>query len=253
MQAFRSASALYARHADKFLLGIVLAMSSAAAVAMLAFRFYYSGTAGYAGMAWNLFLAWVPLALAVPVYRFRAGGRGTWGPLVLFGAAWLLFFPNAPYLLTEFIHLDPAYRVTQRPLHVLAGVSPGRFVPVWYDVVLLLTFAWNGLLLGFVSLHLVQRAVRERLGPAWGWVTVVIVLVLSGFGISLGRFQRWNSWDVLSEPTALLADVAHRVLVPHAHPRTAAVTILFAGFLLIAYLSILSLAALQRELRPPPP
>jgi len=228
-----------------FVLPAVLVLSSVAALSILGFRLYYSGTAGYWFMVWNLFLAWVPLMFAVPVYLLRDGGRRAVAPMLVLGVAWLLFFPNAPYLLTEFMHLDPGYRVSQRPLVRLAAVSPRGVVPVWYDVVLILAFAWNGLLLAFVSLHLVQRAVRHRLGASWGWATVVLVLGLSGFGISLGRFQRWNSWDILSEPTALLADVGHRLLVPHAHPRTTAVTILFAGFLLIAYVSVLALAALH--------
>jgi uncharacterized membrane protein len=115
-------------------------------------------------------------------------------------------------------------------------------VPLWYDVLLLLLFAWNGLLLGFVSLRIVQRAVSRRAGTAWGWVTVVLVLGLSGFGVSIGRFERWNSWDLFSRPAALLADVAGRLFNPLAHPRTTAVTVLFAGFLLLAYVTMLALA-----------
>jgi uncharacterized membrane protein len=109
-------------------------------------------------------------------------------------------------------------------------------------VLLLLLFAWNGLLLGFVSLRIVQRAVSRRAGAAWGWATVVLVLTLSGFGVSIGRFERWNSWDLFSRPAALLADVAGRVFNPLAHPRTTAVTVLFAGFLLLAYVTMLALA-----------
>ena len=228
---------------DQVFLGAALALSSVAALAVLAARFVYSGTAGYAFMVWNLFLAWIPLALALPI-RFDLS-RGRRGIAVVAGLAflWLLFFPNAPYLLTEFQHLHPDHALTARPIGLLAGVSPGRGVPVWYDVVLLVLFAWNGLLLAFVSLRLVQRSVAARAGAILGWTTVIVAFVLSGFGVSLGRFQRWNSWDLFSRPTALIADVASRVLNPLAHPRTAAVTVLFAMVLLLVYLALIALPA----------
>jgi uncharacterized membrane protein len=227
---------------DQVFLGVALALSSLAALAVLAARFVYSGTAGYAFMVWNLFLAWIPLALALPI-RFDLS-RGRRGIAVAAGLAflWLLFFPNAPYLLTEFQHLHPQHAVSARPIRLLSSVSPVRGVPLWYDVLLLLLFAWNGLLLGFVSLRIVQRAVSRRAGAAWGWVTVVLVLGLSGFGVSIGRFERWNSWDLFSRPAALLADVAGRLFNPLAHPRTTAVTVLFAGFLLLAYVTVMTLA-----------
>ena len=237
--------ALDPRRRDRLLLVAVLVLSSMAALAVLAARVAYSGTAGYLFMVWNLFLAWIPLWLAVPIAASRSRGRFGGAVLLGLGFLWLLFFPNAPYLLTEFQHLHPDHAVSTRPLSILAGLSPGRGVPLWYDVVLVLLFAWNGLLLGFVSLRLVQRAVADRAGGAWGWATVVAVFGLSGFGVSLGRFQRWNSWDLFSRPAALLADVGGRIFNPLAHPRTTAVTVLFATFLLLAYAAVLAFAAVQ--------
>jgi len=227
---------------DQVFLGAALALSSVAALAVLAARFVYSGTAGYAFMVWNLFLAWIPLALALPIRFDRCRGRRGIAVAAALAFLWLLFFPNAPYLLTEFQHLHPQHAVGARPIRLLSSVSPVRGVPLWYDVLLLLLFAWNGLLLGFVSLRIVQRAVSRRAGAAWGWVTVVLVLGLSGFGVSIGRFERWNSWDLFSRPAALLADVAGRLFNPLAHPRTTAVTVLFAGFLLLAYVTVMTLA-----------
>ena len=238
-----------ARHRGLLFLAAVLFLSSAGGLALLAFRLFYSGTAGYLFMPWNLLLAWIPLSLAVAVEVLRRAGRGAAVPMLAVSFLWLLFFPNAPYLLTEFIHLDPQYAVSERPLRALASVSPRRDVPVWYDAVLILTFAWNGLLLGFLSLHVVQRAVRQRLGATWGWATVVAVLGLSGFGVSLGRFERWNSWDLFFQPLAVLGDVASRLFNPLEHARTTAVTLLFSSFLLLTYLSLTALAA-ARPLAP---
>ena len=229
-------------HRDRLPLAMVLIASSCAGLALVAFRLYYSGNVAYAFMPWNLFLAWVPLWLAVALHHMTRTRRSR-PVLAALAVLWLLFFPNAPYLLTEFVHLHANYTPSQRPIGMLVGVSPARYVPAWYDAVLILTFAWTGLLLAFLSLQIVQRVVRERLGAAWGWTMVIAVLGLSGFGVSLGRFQRWNSWDLFSQPLALLADVAGRVLNPLDHPRTTAVTILFWSFLLLAYLGMTALAS----------
>ena len=239
-------------HRQWALLGAVLVLSSAAGLTLLGLRFLYSGNAGYRFMVWNLFLAWVPLGLSVPIaWAARAGrgerrgrgGRAMSLPVAALALLWLVFYPNAPYLLTEFIHLDPSYAVRERPIRWLAGVALGRDVPVWYDALLILVFAWTGLMLGVAALWVVQGAIKDRFGSTIGWAAVVAVLGLSGFGISLGRFERWNSWDLFFRPATLLSDVAARVLNPLEHARTTAVTLVLAAFLLLAYLSIMALAA----------
>ena len=238
MSKVNAARAWGVRHRETVLLAAVLVVSSVVALGVLALRFAYTGTAGYSFMVWNLFLAWVPLWLAAAIAVVAGGGRRAYALLAGLGMVWLLFFPNAPYLLTEFIHLDADYAVRERPVRLLAGVSPGKAAPAWYDAALILMFAWNGLLLGFVSLHVVQRVVRRMAGTAWSWAAAVVVLALSGFGMSIGRFQRWNSWDLFSRPMELLADVMGRVLNPIDHPRTTAVTVIFGSFLLMAYVAV---------------
>lgn len=233
---------------DRLLLGFVLGLSSAAALGMVAVRLIYSGTVAYAFMPWNLFLAWVPVALSVALFTLGTRASRPWGALVALGFLGLLFFPNAPYLVTEFIHLSPSHAPSQRPLRLLAAISPGRAVPVWYDALLIFACAWNGLLLGFVSLRMVQDTVVRIGGEAWGWAAVVGAIGLSSFGVSLGRFQRWNSWDLFSRPAALLADVLGRVLNPIDHARTTAVTVLLSGFLLLAYVSLAAVGG-SREMR----
>jgi len=230
------------QHRGSAALAAALLLSSAAGLALLAFRFYYAGTAGYAFMRWNLFLAWLPLCFALGIAGLRRV-PGSAAPMLGLGLLWLLFFPNAPYLLTEFVHLDPQYAVAEPPIRMLAAVSPHRDVPVWFDALLILTFAWNGLLLGFVSLHLVQHAVRERLGATWGWVTVVAVLCLSGFGVSLGRFERWNSWDLLLSPHDVLVAAARPILFPLSHIRPLGASAMFATILMVCYVMFIAVAA----------
>lgn len=145
-----SASAVSTEHLRLLL---VLVLSTGVPIGMFALRVLYTGGAAHLGLVWNLFLAWIPLWLAIPMLWLepRRGWRGMAVWLGL-GCLWLLFLPNAPYLLTDLIHLSPRYPVHDRPIRLLAEVSPGGLAPVWYDAVLVFAFAWNGMLLGFASL-----------------------------------------------------------------------------------------------------
>jgi uncharacterized membrane protein len=229
---------------DRFFLGAVLALSSAAGLAMLAFRAYYCGTRGYSFMVWNLFLAWLPLAFAGAAVSIRPVRRRDQIAALAWAFLWLLFFPNAPYLCTEFVHLWPHGPETPLPAALLPFTLGRTTPPLWFDAMLVLTFAWNGLVLGFLSLHLIHRAVRGRFGAGCGWLTVATASLLSGFGVSIGRFERWNSWDLFARPGALLADVGSRAANPLAHPHTTGSTLLLAGFLLMAYLTLVALMRL---------
>jgi len=211
-----------------------LLLTSAFGVAMVAFRMAYSGTGEYRNLLWNLVLAWVPLVIALAVYdRHRRGVSPR--RLALPALVWLLFLPNAPYLVTDLKYL---------------GEIDGA--PVWFDVTLLTTFAWLGLLLGFLSLYLMQAVVERLAGPATSWLAAVGVLALSGFGIYLGRFERWNSWDVVRDPLSLARDLASGLSDPLDYPRALGVTIALGGFLSLGYLvlySFLRLAAVEANER----
>jgi uncharacterized membrane protein len=192
---------------------------------LLTMRILWSGTWSYAFLVWNLFLAGVPLAAALVLSRARSRGA-----VAVSAVTWLAFFPNAPYLATDLMHLRPR-----------------SFVPLWYDVVLLLSCAVAGILLGYVSLAVVQQAVCARLGRAAAWIAAAAVLFLSAFGIYLGRFRRWNSWEILTDPWALLADAGARLLNPLSHPRTVGVTLVYGAALLVGYVVFHLLFADQRR------
>jgi uncharacterized membrane protein len=100
---------------------------------------------------------------------------------------WLIFFPNAPYILTDFQHL----------------ANRTKELPIWYDVMMLIWFAFTGLLLGMVSLFLMQEIIRREFGRWIGWAFVALVAGLSSAGVYMGRFLRWNSWDILYNPTGI--------------------------------------------------
>lgn len=185
--------------------------------ALLVTRIVWSGTATYAFLVWNIFLASVPVLAAVMFCRAIARNASR-AVISLWGCAWLAFLPNAPYIVTDFVHLRPR-----------------SFVPVWYDVVLLLSCAVTGILLGFVSVAEVHRVARKTLGEVMAWLAVGAVFFLSAFGIYLGRFLRWNSWQIITDPWLLLADVITQVVHPLSHPRTVAVTVIYGVALCVGY------------------
>ena len=146
------------------------------------------------------------------------------------GLVWLLFLPNSAYIVTDLLHL------------------PGKGnVPMWYDVILIFFFAWNGLILCFISVYLVQQVVAERIGRITGWLMVVCVLGLSSYGIYIGRFLRWNSWDMLRNPLELLGQLGEELTHPFGHPRMVAMTGLLSMFLLLAYLILMGLMHVHRS------
>ena len=211
-----------------------LLLASAFGTSLVAARIVYTGSGEYRNMVWNLALAWIPFVVALGIYdRHRRGVSPA--RLALPAVVWLVFLPNAPYLVTDFKYLAE-----------LGGA------PVWYDVMLLTTFAWLGLLLGFCSLYLMHAVAARVAGALAGWVAVGGVLALTAFGVYLGRFRRWNSWDVVRDPLGLGGELVRGVTDPLAYPHTLAVTFALGLFLLVGYLvlySVFRLAALEANER----
>lgn len=174
-------------------------------------------------LAWNLFLAWIPYLISLTLDWFDQGKSSK----IVMGLAlltWLIFFPNAPYLITDLIHLRHR--------------AP---IPEWFDLMLFFSFAWTGLMLGFLSLQEVQHFLRKRLGQTKSTFLVCLALLLCGFGIYLGRFQRWNSWDLLTNPGLLLSDLSQILSHPISHIGTLGLAVVISGMLLLSYFTIQTL------------
>jgi uncharacterized membrane protein len=201
-----------------------LCFASALVCALLAVRIERTGSWHLRWLVWNLFLAWVPYgaSLLADWLRVRRPER-PWRVLIP-AAVWLAFLPNAPYLVTELMHL------TQRTDQWL----------YWYDVITIAALAWTGCVLGAVSLGIMQGIVARYLGRAIGWLFVLGAAGLCGFGIYVGRFQRWNSWDLLVNPLSLLRDLATVFQHPMQQPRPWALCALFAAFVLASYLTLVA-------------
>lgn len=192
----------------------MLLVVSTLATALVAVRWFYSGRPAYLFLIWNLFLAWLPVLMALAAVALRRIPVLLWAS----GAAWLLFLPNAPYLLTDLGHL-------------------GRWgnAPYWFDLLLLLVFALTGLLLGFVSLKVMHQLVQERLGQVAGWLFAIVTLSLSSLGVYIGRFLRWNSWDMLVQPSHVLGDLFALLHQPWVHRQAYVFSLTLAAVLICAY------------------
>jgi uncharacterized membrane protein len=194
-----------------------LAVASAVDVLLVLARVALPQGRDFAFLGWNLFLAWVPLLLALLVYDgFRR--RASWLLLAPLGAGWLLFLPNAPYIVTDFVHLR--------------GATGALW---WYDAATIGACAATGLALGFVSLALVHRVVERVTGPIVAWAFAVGSLALASVGIYLGRFLELNSWDAITRPRLLAAYARSRLADPLGNPKLLAVTLFFVLFLSIGY------------------
>jgi uncharacterized membrane protein len=212
----------------------LLAAASLVCLALLAFRMWYSDSMHYWFLAWNLALAWVPFIFAGIAYKLSSSARTiAYAAVVVSAAVWLLFFPNAPYILTDFLHLG----------------SMGDIMPGWFDVLMLFWFAWTGLMLGVVSLYLMQDIVRRALGVTASWVFAVLVAGLGSLGIYVGRFLRWNSWDLLRRPGPLADELVGRVTDPGNQPRLLGFTLVFALLFLFVYVAVYIFATLAHEPR----
>jgi uncharacterized membrane protein len=198
---------------------VVVSMLLFWCVCMIAVHVDRTGSGYYRFLITNLFLACVPLFLSTAL-RIASYWRLHWIFRLALFSLWLLFLPNAPYILTDILHLTRA-----------------SHAPAWYDLALLLSCAGTGLLVGYLSLIDVQGIVTRSFGAAWGWIFALVSLVLSGFAIYLGRFLRWNSWDVLVTPTRVL-EILGGVMQPWAHVRPLAVTLIFGVILALGYISL---------------
>lgn len=172
---------------------------SATSMGLLVVRWALAGYTSHLFMVWNLFLAWLPIGAAWAMRGLQQRETPAWA-LVLTGLAWLAFLPNAPYLVTDLVHLHRGA------------------VPLWFDATMFGTFAVAGVALGLVSQVVVQQVVSDRWGALAGWLMSASVIPLCAVGIWLGRVHRFNSWDLLADPRPLVHVVLVRVHDPLGNP-----------------------------------
>lgn len=200
--------------------------ASALLLTMLLCRILFTGHLTYTFLLWNLFLAFLPLCIAIISYRYAFK---SWR-LIIASLLWFVFFPNAPYLITDLYHL-----------------SHFKGVPAWYDALMLFTAATTGIALAFISLQLMEKQwniiwrkkylSRKSTQTRFRYrlACILLVFLFTGFGIYLGRILRYNSWDVFTDPGALGYDIIIRLRYPFEHTNTWGFTIAYAVVLFLLY------------------
>ena len=183
--------------------------------AMVGFRILYSEKLYYLFLIWNTVLATIPYIIS----EFTAKGTFNKYQNTVLACACILFLPNALYLISDFEHL------AERPP-----------VPYFYDILLMFYASLLGLLLNILALRNLHTVALRYFPPKVSNGLIAFIILLSGFGVYLGRYLRWNSWDLLTNPRALLYDCAHRILQPHIYYYTWAVSLGYAFVLGFGYL-----------------
>lgn len=193
-----------------------LLVSVSFSVSLLLVRIIHTGSVQYAFLLWNLFLAWVPLLITLLMQAYDAA-RWRLPLWTLAAAVWIIYLPNAPYILTDLYHL------------------PEGGAPKWFDLILILSFAWNGLTMGFQSIRQMQDMVMARF-PQWRVQLFVFpVMMLCGWGVYIGRYLRWNSWDLIVQPVPLLQQTSQMLLHPLEHSHAWGFTICMGLFMHLIY------------------
>ena len=170
-------------------------------------------------LLWNIFLAFIPLVISSLLLQHQENNKKISGIfLTLSLIIWLFFFPNAPYLVTDMIHL---------------GMN--SVVPRWYDALVLFSTAWVGILLALHSLSHVEKILLVRYSKKVALLLLFILVLASSFGIYMGRVLRWNSWDIILRPKYFFNDVWAVFYHPWNYPEAYIFTFSFFFFILISY------------------
>ena len=186
-------------------------------LALLIIRLFYTGTPMYFFYPWNLLLALVPVFFSGLLLKQKTLNYKS----ILLLGLWLLFLPNAPYLVTDIFHFD------ERPP-----------VPFWFDLMLVVSGAWNGILLCMISLLRVERFLKIVCTPKLTSKVMPLIIFLCGYGVYIGRYLRYNSWDVVTEPVGILRTSRHHIHHPFQNLNVWLFTFVFASFLGIIYFTI---------------
>ncbi len=188
---------------------------------LLVYRAINTSTLRYFFVPGNLVLAWAGLYFGwLLTEQLKTRHWKSWSNIIL-SALWLFFLPNTWYLLTDFIHVYPTGEISEL-----------------YDIVLMMCVTFTGFVLGYTSLYLVHREFSKRFTPKMSFLAVEAVLLVSSYAIYLGRVLRWNSWDVISNPSGIIINVSDRLIDPLGHPHAFSLTGLFFVVLSVLYWSL---------------
>jgi uncharacterized membrane protein len=198
-----------------------IGLLSGLCVALSGLRIILTGTFHLWYLSWNLALAWISLVVIwILTNRLEKSRWLSWQNISL-STLWLIFLPNTWYVLTDFVHVSTNGEINQL-----------------FDIVLMGVLTICGFILGFTSLYLMHKQLLKRFSARASGLTVALVILISSFAIYIGRDLRWNSWDVVTNPSGIIISVSDRVVDPFGHPRAINMTGLFFVLISIMYLAI---------------
>lgn len=200
---------------NRFKIFSLLSLSMLLSIVLLMVRMKLNQSFFFLFLIWNLFLAVIPFAITI---YLSSNPKLNKYSLLLWLGVWLLFLPNAPYIITDLLHL-----------------KKGSYHLLWLDILVVTSFALNGLLLFFLSLLDMKVILSVFITKKYLNFLYVFILFLSGFGVYLGRFLRYNSWEIIQNPIDLLNDILTIVLHPSLHPEAWLFTFTFGSFLTIGF------------------
>jgi uncharacterized membrane protein len=200
----------------------LLAISLLAVSLMATWRFTVGEWPG-PRLSFNLVLAWIPYLCSLSLVAQEQRARRRLLPHFVLLGLWIIFFPNAPYLLTEWLYL------------------PRFHEELWFSIAILAAFSLCGLQLTVTSLHLIHTQVRLHRGRTAGWAFTLIAIVFSGIGVYLGRFLRLNSWDLLVRPVTVFKDTLRLFEEPESQIAPVSFCTAFCVFLFVYYIVFLQL------------
>jgi uncharacterized membrane protein len=186
-------------------------------LSLVIFRIWYSGELTFMYMPWNLFLAYVPYQLLRLHKPSLVNATGKIIAAVVF-ISWLLFIPNAFYIITDLFHLFQRNKI-----------------PLWFDLVLLMSFAWTGIVFGFLSIRQMEKNLTSIFPGMKEGIFVGLMMFLNSGGIYLGRYLRFNSWDVLSNPLSLIKEITLLIIHPFENKAAWAMILTFTIMMTIIY------------------
>jgi len=195
-------------------------------MALIGIRVAYTGDLLFLFLVWNLFLAFVPYWLSQWMEK-NMNKKSKWNFFVC-AFAWLLFIPNAFYIITDLFHLD---------------MNIG--VPLWFDLALLLGFAWNGLLVGIISMRQMEKLFENYFNKKFDLLFVIPVMFLNGLGVYVGRYLRFNSWDAIINPLQLVQDMIYLFIHPLRSRFDWSMIICYSLLLTLIYVSVKRLSRIM--------
>lgn len=169
----------------------------------------------YLFLVWNLFLAFIPFAISTYL-SFQQKLNSV--ILIAISIVWLLFLPNAPYIITDLFHLQSSH--------------PNR---IWLDVLTISAFAVTGMYFFYQSLLSMETVFKKKFGKTTSTYITPILIVLVAFGVYLGRYLRFNSWEILCQPLYIFESITSIIFNPKMHYNAWLFTALFALFLAVFY------------------